>query len=338
MRGRRPLTPNRPPFWNVLRGEGRPAAGAPRAVLLDVHGAVRTDDPGVAVVSGWGLRGAAPHETESSPPGELDRVIEKHGRYATNLNRDVTGRPLLERSQLRTLERMTARRVDILLDLMDRHPWEVCSTIFFETHYAGHTFHQYARRDAYIEPVPRGRGIEDGLLRVYKAADSRNRQVDRRGTPRYPRGGVLGHGHAAQHQRGHAAAARARGAGLHRARHRIAHVAPAGADAAGGADRRAAPAGASGAPALHRLRRGGPPRRAALVRVDRLAQHTRLGGGRAGFGLHPPERRRPRAGGDRPVAARTTTGSVPRSRPTSSSCAKPTPAGRRSRRWSTARR
>ena len=172
VRGRRPLTPKRPPFWNVLRGEGRPAADAPRAVLLDVHGAVRTDDPGVAVVSGWGLRGSAPHETESSPPGELDRVIARHGRYATNLNRDVTGRPLLERSQLRTLERMTARRVDILLDLMERHPWEVCSTIFFETHYAGHTFHQYARRDAYIEPVPGGRGIEDGLLRVYKAADS----------------------------------------------------------------------------------------------------------------------------------------------------------------------
>ena len=171
LRVRRPLTPAVPPFWNALR-DGRPRAAAPRALLLDVHCGMPTGDDGVTVVHGWGLRGAAPHERFSSPEGEIDRVEQRHGGYATTLNREVAGRPLLERQRLRTLERMTVRRADVLIDLMNRHPWELCGTIFYEPHWAGHAFHQYAKRDAYLERMPRGRGFEAALLRVYQAVDT----------------------------------------------------------------------------------------------------------------------------------------------------------------------
>ena len=67
VRARRPLAGVRPPFWQVLRGAGAPADGVPRALLLDVHGAVDTGDPGIALVTGWGLRGLAPHEHDSVP-------------------------------------------------------------------------------------------------------------------------------------------------------------------------------------------------------------------------------------------------------------------------------
>lgn len=172
VRGRRPISPAVPTFWEVLRNGGAPLGEAPRALLLDVHGAAGTTDPGITFVTGWGLRGAAPHEKDALPPGEVERVVDSHGAYAANLNREVGGRPLLERARLRTLERMATRRADVLADLMERHPWEVCGTIFFESHYAGHAFHQYAKRDAYLEPVPRGRGLDDAMLRVYRAVDA----------------------------------------------------------------------------------------------------------------------------------------------------------------------
>jgi predicted AlkP superfamily phosphohydrolase/phosphomutase len=162
-RRRRPLGATLPPFWETA---GR------RSVLLDVQGATANAGPGAVVVSGWGLRGAAPHERESSPPGELGRVVGTYGPYAANLNREVSGRPLLERSQLRSLLRMTERRTEIMLDLMSRHPWDVCATIFYEAHWAGHAFHRYAERDDYIEPVPRGRGLGDALLRLYRGVDA----------------------------------------------------------------------------------------------------------------------------------------------------------------------
>jgi predicted AlkP superfamily phosphohydrolase/phosphomutase len=131
-----------------------------------------TGDEGLTIVHGWGLRGLATHERHSWPEGEIDRVEADHGRFATSLNREVAGHPLLERVRLRTLERMTARRADILIDLMQRHPWELCGTTFFESHWAGHDFHQYVKRDAYLERVPRGRGLQNALLRVYQAVDT----------------------------------------------------------------------------------------------------------------------------------------------------------------------
>jgi predicted AlkP superfamily phosphohydrolase/phosphomutase len=171
VRGWRPLTWPRSPFWEQLRNSGQPASGAPRALLLDMHGGVPNGDEGVSAVFGWGHRGAPIYERHSSPPDEFDRVVRRHGRYAQSLNREVAGRPLLERAYLRTLERMVERRRDVLEDLMSSRPWEVCGAVFYEAHYAGHVFHQYAKADAYPEQVPPARGLGDALLRVYQAVD-----------------------------------------------------------------------------------------------------------------------------------------------------------------------
>ena len=168
-RRRQPRSP-RPPFWERLLDGAAPPGGPPRVLLLDVPAAPRDRDPNITAVLGWGQRGAI-HRV-SSRDGLLEEIERRHGRYARNLNRDIPGRPLLERSQLRSMERMAARRTAVLRDLMTEHPWELCIAPYFETHYAGHAFHQYAERDSYIERVPRGIGLGDALLRVYQAVDA----------------------------------------------------------------------------------------------------------------------------------------------------------------------
>jgi predicted AlkP superfamily phosphohydrolase/phosphomutase len=165
-RTRRPARSPRPPFWELLRED--PAA--PEILLLDVPAAPYDGGDGITAVLGWGQRGAI--HRHSMPDGLLDDVEQRHGTYARNLNRDVPGRPLLERAQLRSMERMAARRTEVLRDLMTSQPWDLCVAPYFESHFAGHAFHMYAARDAYLERVPRGPGLGDALLRVYQSVDA----------------------------------------------------------------------------------------------------------------------------------------------------------------------
>lgn len=170
VRRRRPSRSFRRPFWELLQDGAAPAEGPPRVILLDVPSARRARNDLTTSVLGWGQRGAI--RRVSWPEGLLDEVTRRHGGYVHNLNRDVPGRPLLERLQLRSMERMVARRTEILRDLMAEHPWDICLAPYFESHYAGHAFHMYAARDDYIERVPRGAGLRDALLRVYQAVDA----------------------------------------------------------------------------------------------------------------------------------------------------------------------
>jgi predicted AlkP superfamily phosphohydrolase/phosphomutase len=164
----------RRPFWRLLRDPAVSGDALPRTLLLDVpYAGFEPDDDGCVHVFGWGQRGA--QMNVSSPPSVLPEIEAKHGRYPQIFNREAANRPLVSRSQLRALERLTAKRADVLIDLMNAHPWDLCSTVFFEPHLAGHAFHVPHDPDAYraIGASTRfTRGLEDALTRCYKAADT----------------------------------------------------------------------------------------------------------------------------------------------------------------------
>jgi predicted AlkP superfamily phosphohydrolase/phosphomutase len=141
-------------------------------VLLDVPHAPLEQGDGVVHVSGWGERGGV--NDASHPAGELPELVARFGAYPTSLNREAAGRPVLSRTQLRTLRRMAPVRAQVLLDLMSRHPWELVVAAFHEVHYAGHAFHIYTDPEPYrrLGHRPRlVRELEHALLRCYQDAD-----------------------------------------------------------------------------------------------------------------------------------------------------------------------
>ena len=168
-RVRRPEGSYRAPFWQVLRRDAEAEAGRPRVVALDVPGAPLLAEDGSTMVVGWGQRSQP--KPASWPPDLFDRVTSRHGRYARNRNRETHGRALLARAQLRALERMAATRARLLGDLMAGSEWDVCVACFPESHDGGHSFHLYAAPDEYPFSGPRSWGLDDGLLRIYRAID-----------------------------------------------------------------------------------------------------------------------------------------------------------------------
>ena len=159
----------RRPWWELLRGDAAPEGAPPRVILLDVPWSAATREEGMVHVHNWGQRGSL--SSASWPPGLIDELNARHGRYARNLNREITGRPLLARAQRRSILAMTRRRSEIVRGLMSEHPWEVLVAVFPEVHHAAHAFHQYAPGLGRLEAAPRGRGLEDALLRCYREAD-----------------------------------------------------------------------------------------------------------------------------------------------------------------------
>jgi len=157
----------RRPWWELMAGEnGKP----PSTILLDVPWTAPTLDERMVHIHNWGQRGGV--TSASWPAGLVDELNARHGRYARNMNREVTGRPLLARAQLRSVLAMTQRRTEVVKTLIAEHPWEVCIAVYPEVHHAAHAFHQYAPGFGRLGPAPRGRGLEDALRRCYRAADA----------------------------------------------------------------------------------------------------------------------------------------------------------------------
>ncbi len=96
----------RRPWWELLRGDAAPASGPSRTILLDVPWSAPVREEGMVHVHNWGQRGGV--TSASWPPELVGELNARHGRYARNMNREVTGRPLLARGQLRSILAMTA--------------------------------------------------------------------------------------------------------------------------------------------------------------------------------------------------------------------------------------
>jgi predicted AlkP superfamily phosphohydrolase/phosphomutase len=156
----------RRPWWELMTGDD---GGPPHTILLDVPWTAAVHDERMVHIHNWGQRGGS--TSASWPHGLIDELNARHGRYARNMNREVTGHPILARSQLRSILTMTPRRAEVIKTLIAEHPWQVCIAVFPEVHHAAHAFHQYAPDLGRLEAAPRGRGLEDALRRCYRAAD-----------------------------------------------------------------------------------------------------------------------------------------------------------------------
>jgi predicted AlkP superfamily phosphohydrolase/phosphomutase len=154
------------PVWRTLRQQGEDL----RALLVDIPYTVPLEDDGVTELIGWGQRGSA-LET-SWPPGLMEAVRRRHGRYPAwthvHFHRGAVG----QRRLLRTLIRMAAVRTRVIAELMDERPWTFCMACYPEPHDGGHELYRYLDRNGWGYDRRRARGMEDGLLRLYRAVDT----------------------------------------------------------------------------------------------------------------------------------------------------------------------
>jgi predicted AlkP superfamily phosphohydrolase/phosphomutase len=160
-----PTRTYRKPFWALL-----PDLGASRRLLVaDMRCATRLRRDDSTEVLGWGERGARRHE--SWPESLLARLTAEHGAYPRDLDREHAGRHRIAAAQLRTLKRMSAVRTRILGQLMREHDWELCLAAYFESHYAGHSFHRYLVPGSWGYDPSGARRFGDALLEIYRALD-----------------------------------------------------------------------------------------------------------------------------------------------------------------------
>ncbi|MFL5820372.1 MAG: alkaline phosphatase family protein [Solirubrobacteraceae bacterium] len=160
--------PNAPgdPVWRILRQHD----GSRRAVLVDIPYAKPAEDNGVTELIGWGQRGATRHT--SWPPDLIAAVRRRHGRYPGWAHVHFHRRAPAQRRLLRTLERMARIRTSVIEELLRERPWELCIACYSEAHDGGHEFHRYLDPSSWGHGRRRARGVEDGLLRVYRALDT----------------------------------------------------------------------------------------------------------------------------------------------------------------------
>jgi predicted AlkP superfamily phosphohydrolase/phosphomutase len=153
-------------IWRLLREQhdGR------RAVLVDVPYTAPLEDSGVTELIGWGQRGA--QRQTSWPPDLMEAVRRRHGRYPSWTHVHFHRRATAQRRLLRTLERMTRVRTRVIEELLQQRRWDLCMACYSEPHNGGHEFHRYLDPAGWGHRRRRARGVEDGLLRLYRALDT----------------------------------------------------------------------------------------------------------------------------------------------------------------------
>ncbi len=154
------------PIWRVMREHG----GDDGAVLVDIPYTEPLEDDGVTELIGWGQRGSS-LET-SWPPALLEQVRRRHGRYPQWVHVHFHRRPVSQRRLLRTLEQMAAARTRLIAELMGERPWSLCMACYAEPHDGGHEFHRYLDGGGWGHGRRRANGLEDGLMRLYRAVDA----------------------------------------------------------------------------------------------------------------------------------------------------------------------
>ena len=183
------------PFWAELDS----------ALVVDVPYVQPLGDDRFTEVAAWGQRGASAEA--SWPPGLLDELRERHGRYPQWVNVHHHRGALSSRRLLRALERLAGERTDMLLRLMAERPWSLTLAAFSEPHDAGHEFQRHLDPGGWgaVAP-PRGR---DGGRAAARAPGLRPRARAAVGGRRAGRARrrLLGHGPHAQRRRRGAARA-----------------------------------------------------------------------------------------------------------------------------------
>jgi len=154
------------PIWRRLREHD----GGRRAVLVDIPYTTPVEDGGVTELIGWGQRGAT--RQTSWPPDLIEAVWRRHGRYPSWTHVHFHRRASAQRRLLPTLERMARVRTRIVEELLREHPWALCIACYSEPHDGGHEFHRYLDSSGWGYGRRRARGMEDGLLRLYRCVDT----------------------------------------------------------------------------------------------------------------------------------------------------------------------
>jgi predicted AlkP superfamily phosphohydrolase/phosphomutase len=164
-RTRQPPQACRKTFWDLLR-DLLPDA---RAVVLDPPFTMPLGDDRVTEIVGWGERGAVRHA--SWPPDLYDDLERRYEPFPRWTEEDYVRRPREERRLVAALEEAIEARATILVELLERSPWDVAFACFYELHNGGHAlFRAFAPESPAHDPRRAAAG-RDGLLRLYRAVD-----------------------------------------------------------------------------------------------------------------------------------------------------------------------
>ena len=152
------------PIWRMLAREHL------SSLLVDIPYAAPLGHERVTELIGWGQRGSA--IVASWPPGLMEEVRARHGRYPTWSHLHFHRRAFGQRRLLQTLVRMAGVRTRLIAELLRERPWSFSMVCYSEPHNAGHEFHRYLEPGTWGHERRRARGMENGLLRVYQTLDA----------------------------------------------------------------------------------------------------------------------------------------------------------------------
>ncbi|MDA1315577.1 MAG: alkaline phosphatase family protein [Acidobacteria bacterium] len=121
-------------------------------------------------LANWGAH-ATRCDTASHPPGLVDDVILKHGKYPLH-SCDEHGLEPREYQELRRqLIAGVERRTEVLLDLLSSDEWDLYFAAYSETHCSGHQFwHFQDPTHPRYDPEDR-HGLHNAMRDVYQAVD-----------------------------------------------------------------------------------------------------------------------------------------------------------------------
>jgi predicted AlkP superfamily phosphohydrolase/phosphomutase len=150
-------------YWTVAGEAGR------RVAVADVPMSVRTPGLNGLQLLEWGI-----HDRKwgprSEPPELIDDLRARHDDYPV-WTCEMHGGTVAGYTQLRdALEKGAEQKTKLLLDLLEREPWDLFTCAFTETHCVGHQFWRFlSPESAFERDAP---ALADAVRSVYRAVDA----------------------------------------------------------------------------------------------------------------------------------------------------------------------
>lgn len=153
-------------FWT------RASRGGRRVAAIDIPQTALPSSLNGVQLCEWGLHDRN-FEIVSEPPGLLGELRARYGDHpvqgrACDTWADDDGHEIL----LDNLLKGIGAKTELLLDVMDREPWDLFACVFGETHCAGHQFWHLLDRTHPRHPADVPPRLRDALKLVYEAIDA----------------------------------------------------------------------------------------------------------------------------------------------------------------------
>lgn len=151
-------------YWNVASHAGK------RVAALDIPQTVRNPDINGVQLFEWGLHDRNFH-IATEPPELLNELTRRYGVHPIK-SCDLHGEtPQGYRQLLEKLLEGTARKTDLLLDVLRRESWDLFTCAYGETHCVGHQYWHFFDETSQHYDTSGAKEFKNAILSVYQKVD-----------------------------------------------------------------------------------------------------------------------------------------------------------------------